>query len=376
MSNIKKIIGIVLALVMVLSMASVAFAADDDAYTIKLVSDKKEIAPGETAKVEVQLTTNFYTSAIFIPVFFDNANVTVTASTEYKNSEGKDPIVTEDAVDASRYYNGTEYTKDDHGFRALAYTAAYGTALEKYNNKVVMTLEVTANEKAEETTVVLECLEASLKTPTKGGTLYISKNSSGNSTLDSLGVPVYNYTITDATATINIKAAGEEVGDPELVLTETGEDYGTIIRDDLCTTDYDGCVFGIPTLDGEEIEDYVTAENGSIEVLPNEDSDEYTTGATIILKNNAGEPVATYVFIYFGDVNGDGAVDISDAGDVEAHDMWLERIDEDTAAYYAADVNGDGEVDISDAGDIEAHDMWLARLDEQNVLAENFNAAW
>ncbi len=38
-----------------------------------------------------------------------------------------------------------------------------------------------------------------------------------------------------------------------------------------------------------------------------------TTGATILLKDDSGKVVATYVFIYFGDVNGDGSVDVTDA---------------------------------------------------------------
>ena len=85
---------------------------------------------------------------------------------------------------------------------------------------------------------------------------------------------------------------------------------------------------------------------------------------------------AKYVFIYFGDVNGDGAVDGTDAVAVELHDAWIETIDEDTAAYYAADVNGDGAVDGTDAVAIEGHDAWLETLPDQNVIAGNVNTAW
>ncbi len=58
------------------------------------------------------------------------------------------------------------------------------------------------------------------------------------------------------------------------------------------------------------------------------------------------------------------------------HDAWIETIDEDTAAYYAADVNGDGAVDGTDAVAIEAHDAWLETLPDQNVIAGNVNTAW
>lgn len=370
MSNIKKIIGVVLALVMALSVATIAFAADSDAYSISVTADKTTLEAGESATVTVKLTTNFYASAISIPVFFDKTQVTVSAG---ETTVADASVVNENSLSIDKIYEGAKLSPDDYAVRALVLVADWGNAIKKYSNETVMAFTVTANDGASGT-VVLECVSASVKTTANpSGSLYVGKNSSGNATVDSLAETVNNCDITAATATINLAGA---VAEPELILTATGEEYGTTIRKDLCTTDYAGCVYGIDTIGGESIEDYVTTASGSIEVLPNEESGEFTTGATILLKNNAGDVVATYVFIYFGDVNGDGAVDISDAGDVEAHDQWVVTIDEDTAAYYSADVNGDGSIDISDAGDIEAHDQWLVTLEAQNVLAENFNASW
>ena len=164
-------------------------------------------------------------------------------------------------------------------------------------------------------------------------------------------------------------------GTPELILTEEGN--GAVIRTDLCTGsgEFAGCVFGIDTLNGENIEDFVTTVVGSIEVVENSEGN-MSTGATILLKDTTGEVVATYVFIYFGDVNGDGAVDITDAAMVEAHDQWVETIEEDTAAYYASDVNYDAVVDITDSAAIEAQDQWVEELEAQNAIAKGFNGAW
>lgn len=372
MSNIKKIIGVVLALVMVLSVATIAFAADGDAYSVAFTADKTTLDAGESATVTVKITSNFNVSAMSIPVFFDNSKVTVTAATTLPADKTK--IATEADPDVDKYFQGSGHTKDDYGIRALVYVAKQGDSIRSYSDEAVMTLTVTAKDGASGA-VVLECISTTVKTSANpSGTLYLAKNASGNATVDSLGEVIDNATVTGAKATITI--AGGAAADPELVLTATGSDYGTVIRTDLCTTDYAGCVFGIDTLNGESIEDYVTANNGSIEVLPNEESGAITTGATILLKNNAGETVATYVFIYFGDVNGDGAVDGTDAVAVESHDGWVEMFTEDTAYYYSADVNYDGAVDGTDAVAIEAHDGWVEMLEDQNVIAAAFNTVY
>lgn len=379
MSNFKKIIGVVLALVMALSVATVAFAAPADNYTVTLVADKTELQAGETATVDVKLTTNFKVSAITIPVFFDNTKVTVTGvatatdATEIANTT----VVFKESPtnsDVSRFYKGTSYTPADHGVIALSYIAQVGNAVRPYTNETVMKLTVTALEGVSGAAVV-ECLSETVKTNARpSGTLLVGKNPTADSNVvDAVPEIIDNGDVTGATTTINIAGLA---ADPELVLTATGSDYGTVIRTDLCTTDYAGCVFGIDTLNGESIEDYVTANNGSIEVLPNEESGAITTGATILLKNNAGETVATYVFIYFGDVNGDGAVDGTDAVAVESHDGWVEMFTEDTAYYYSADVNYDGAVDGTDAVAIEAHDGWVEMLEDQNVIAAAFNTVY
>lgn len=371
MSNIKKIIGVVLALVMALSVATVAFAVENDAaaYTVTISSDKTELAAGESATVTVYLTTNFYASAISIPVFFDNSQVTVSAgSTTIAGAA----IATETSADSAKLYAGSGYTQADHGVRALVYIAEYGSTIATYNNTAVMTFTVTANEAATGS-VTVECSTGSLKTASNTtGALYVAKDEANDDdTMDSLAYNVTNATITGATATINFAAVG---GDPELILTATGEDAGTVIDRVTTCNDYNGYVYGIDTLNnGEDILDFVTTIYGSVEVEANEQGN-YSTGALIYLKNAEGVVIETYVFVFFGDVDGDGIIDLSDSGAIEASDSFIEEIEYGTAAYIASDVEVDGMVDLSDAGKIEAQDSFIEDLPTQYELAQLYAA--
>ena len=143
----------------------------------------------------------------------------------------------------------------------------------------------------------------------------------------------------------------------------------------ISSGEFKGLLYGVDTINGESLEDYFTTEAGSIEIIENENG-VLSTGATVNLLDNDGNVVETYIFVYFGDVNGDESVDISDAVAVELHDAWEELIEEDTATYYAAEVNYDTSLDISDAVALELHDAWEEMLPEQAEIAAGINEAY
>ena len=163
-------------------------------------------------------------------------------------------------------------------------------------------------------------------------------------------------------------------GTPELILTETGTEAGTVIDRTTTCNDYAGYVYGVDTLgDGADILDYVTTNVGSVEVVEN-DNGVVSTGATIVLKDAAGEIIETYVFVYFGDVNGDGMVDLDDSGLIEAKESYLVDIEEGTAQYIASDLTCDTVVDLDDSGLIDAQEAYLSELPTQYELAQTYAA--
>lgn len=363
MTKAKKAISLIVSVVMLLGVLAVGVFANDNTGvaengTIALSFDKASYSAGDTVKVTVKLTTDYYAATVSVPVQYDRSAVKfvsgTTASTLFGAGDATKTVVNDAAAGGKTYV-----------YVGVLPQVAGGAVAQKANGVVLSTLTFTASKAISDTAAAFGVLNDQKTMTNLGGKLYVGsyKTSDVTSTV---------YTTGQKLTFPVMKAAA---ADPELILTEEGN--GAVIRKDLCTGsgDYAGCVFGIDTLNGENIEDFVTTKAGSIEVVANADGN-MSTGATILLKDAAGEVVATYVFIYFGDVNGDGSVDITDAAMVEAHDQWVETIDEDTAAYYASDVNYDAVIDITDSAAIEAQDQWVEELEAQNVIAAGFNEAW
>lgn len=363
MTKAKKAISLIVSVVMLLGVLAVGVFANDNTGvaengTIALSFDKASYSAGDTVKVTVKLTTDYYAATVSVPVQYDRSAVKfvsgTTASTLFGAGDATKTVVNDAAAGGKTYV-----------YVGVLPQVAGGAVAQKANGVVLSTLTFTASKAISDTAAAFGVLNDQKTMTNLGGKLYVGsyKTSDVTSTV---------YTTGQKLTFPVMKAAA---ADPELILTEEGN--GAVIRTNLCTGsgDYAGCVFGIDTLNGENIEDYVTTKAGSVEVVANEDGN-MSTGATILLKDDSGKVVATYVFIYFGDVNGDGSVDITDAAMVEAHDQWVETIDEDTAAYYASDVNYDAVIDITDSAAIEAQDQWVEELEAQNVIAAGFNEAW
>lgn len=79
----------------------------------------------------------------------------------------------------------------------------------------------------------------------------------------------------------------------------------------------------------------------------------FTTAASQAYGNNMLELEAGVFGVYGGDVNGDGAIDISDSGPVNTSITNL------ASGYLPDDVNADGTVDISDSGLVNTNIMNL-----------------
>lgn len=364
MTKAKKAISLIVSVVMLLGVLAVGVFANDNTGvaengTIALSFDKASYSAGDTVKVTVKLTTDYYAATVSVPVQYDSSAVKfvsgTTASTLFGAGDATKTVVNDAAAGGKTYV-----------YVGVLPQAGSGAVAQKANGVVLSTLTFTASKAISDTAAAFGVLNDQKTMTNLGGNLYVGSYKTSD-------VASTAYTTGQKLTFPVMKAAA--AADPELILTEEGN--GAVIRKDLCTGsgDYAGCVFGIDTINGENIEDYVTTKAGSIEVVAN-DNGEFSTGATILLKDTSGAVVATYVFIYFGDVNGDASVDSADAETIDFHNQFIELLDEDTAAYYAAELNGDSSIDSADAEMIDFHNQFIELLPAQSELAQTFSSAW
>lgn len=358
----KKILSLALALVMALGVLTMGvFAAKTTpTATFTVSASASEVATGDevTITVKANATETFYAGPMSLPIGYD------ASLFEY---------VADSAAVANIYGAGTTKSavKAEAGKLTVALTPSTSGAVTAPDlngaNLTVLTFKLKAIGTTGSSTVAI--VNDQKTAANIGGKFYCGSFDSADPKTAEL--TEIGQTLNRVDTTISYKS----VGTPELVLTQA--DNGAVIRNDLCTTsgEFAGCVFGVDTINGENIEDFVTTAVGSVEVVANNKGN-ITTGAKILLKDTSGAVVATYVFIYFGDVNGDDSIDISDASKVKSHDLWIEMLEEDTAAFYAADLNCDTSVDISDYSILKAHDLWVQQIKEQRDIAAAFDLAW
>ena len=109
--------------------------------------------------------------------------------------------------------------------------------------------------------------------------------------------------------------------------------------------------------------DYIGAQNGTIKINPT--SLGYGTGTTIALYDEDGVLIKTYTLVIFGDVNGDGWYDATDATIVNCivgGMLTKEQLGE--AIWFAADCNHDGSITEADSAILEQAGIYLQQIDQ------------
>ena len=161
-----------------------------------------------------------------------------------------------------------------------------------------------------------------------------------------------------------------------LALNENAPFEAIVDFDNNIEGEFTGTVYGFDTLgwnDAFEVDgaiaDFLTTAYGDdyLEVIEADGGE--TTGTIINVLDENGDAVESYVYIYFGDVNGDGLVDNGDSVYMDTYGLMFEGID-DLIQMMAADISGDGMVDNADSVYSNTYGLMFEGMPTQYEIAE------
>lgn len=331
MKKKNKIIAIIVALVLIVSVFVVGTVANTKNTSIAISIDKTELTAGQSATVTVTASADYPVATASIPVFYDKTMVTVSNATAKLAGYAVAEVTTDlTAVDSAKIYANTNMNSEKFGFVLVTYIGGANDTVSAIDNKTLLTFTITAKSDVSGDALV-KCVTDSAKTDDNvEGMLYFGATTSGT-TITSIPENVENIDVKNASKSATITTGGADL--------VAKADMPTVIDN------INKYIYGITA--GDSVEDYIQVNNGSFELVANSSGYTNGTGATVNVKNTSGTVVDTYTVIIFGDVNGDGNVTGTDASIVE--NASLGGIIEGDAYNAAADSNGDYSVSGTDA---------------------------
>lgn len=377
----NRIISLVLAIVFCLTATVLVVTANTKEASIQIVSDKTELKAGESATISVNVTTNFSVATMSIPVFYDKTMVTVSdATANLTDYSVKSTTTDTQSVNSDKVYADTNVDSSKYGFVLVTYIASAGTDVAETVDSAVLTFNITALADVEGDAIINCVAESAKTTDNVDGMLYFGSPASGN-TINSVPENVENIDFASANETVVITKGSSE---PNTLIVEESFEYADCVVIDTNNTnngEYTGIVYGIDTLDQNpsnsalvELVSALTTNNGDeyLEIVGNESNGIESTDAIINVYDTDGNVVEKYVFVYFGDPDGDGYITSNDAYMAEYYEAMWEGIDT-YAQYVACDVDADGSPSGNDAYVMELYEATWEGVDYQYNLSQVAN---
>lgn len=323
----------------------------NEAMSIGLTASADSVEPGDVVTFTVRLSNNYNAITMFWPIlystdFFELVDGSVTSPIDNVTAAAGTTTTTTDSVFIPSAYAST------HSVIGIQWVAG-GTAdggVAVFNSGVAA-----------------DCFTVQLKvkdTATGTGTVLIPEDYDGyyysgvSDPSDPLtyynSATPFNFTFADA---VSFRIGGAYV-EPELVAAE-GYSVQFISFDGdekqyLCGFD------AAEILDnGADFKEQFVVNNGTYTVS----QDMFATGTVVTVYDANGEVFAEYEIIFFGDANGDGAVDGADIGIMA--DSYNYVIEPTGIMYYASDVYADDKYSVI----VDGADIGLA-ADLYNYIVE------
>lgn len=331
MKNKNKLIAIVMAIVLIVSIFIVGTVANAKNTSVVVSVDKTELSAGESATVTVSVSADYPVATASIPVFYDKTLVDVSNVTATLSGYDVKNVTTDaTATDSAKIYANTGLDSTKYGFVLATYIGGAGDTVTTLENATVFTFKIIAKENVSGNAVVKCANETAKVEENIEGMLYFGTTTSGT-TINSIPENVEGVVLTNATANVVIKSSGTTI--------MPKDDKETVIDNE------NKYIYGITP--GDNVEDYIQVNNGSFEIVANASGYKNGTGATVTVKNSSGTVVDTYTIIIFGDVDGNGKVNDADKAKMNLSILANSTAIMEEPQIFAGDI--DGNVIINDA---------------------------
>ena len=359
----KKVIAVAAVLLLVLSTMSIGVSAEGETgkIGIRITADKTtNLYPGDIVTFTINISTDFrafamrwpvmYTLKAFEPVLANDGN----GDTEYGNVIGFGSL-----VGAESYLESAECTVNDP-FGGTYSKANYGCLLIQWTGGTTGSGVANYYEPSGADCLTFQLRVKSGYTSNKGvatvaipttaqakNMFYLQgiENPSDADTIFKMNTADCTVTSTPETVTIIKENAGifPRTGTDTVIDTEGSVNY---IYGLNCN------VRDLEEIDESSILKYVTITGNATFTLEANDVGVMSTGAKLHLYDASGTFLGDYVFVVFGDCNGDGMYDGTDASIVIDGFLYTEEWSwgdlKDNATFFSCDVNGDGAVGPDD----------------------------
>lgn len=212
MTKAKKAISLIVSVVMLLGVLAVGVFANDNTGvaengTIALSFDKASYSAGDTVRVTVKLTTDYYAATVSVPVQYDSSAVKfvsgTTASTLFGAGDATKTVVNDAAAGGKTYV-----------YVGVLPQAAGGAFAQKANGVVLSTLTFTASKAISDTAAAFGVLNDQKSMTNLGGKLYVGsyKTSDVTSTVYTTGQKL-TFPVMKAAAVAKYKTQVKFTGD-------------------------------------------------------------------------------------------------------------------------------------------------------------------
>ncbi len=352
MKTSKRILAVVFAVILAFSVFAVSAFAVDGSMNYKVVADSTNYAPGDTVTVNIYLQNDYNATCLRFPVFY-SADVFEIPATGVKLTAYDDCLTYKGSLEAN--------TSNDESLYPLDYydPSAYGCVLVQWTASVTST-KIGSFNSAES----VKCFSFQLKVKSTAG------GATGSIFIPEESNLFYNQAVidsTDATTICRINASFSfegfdveiDAGGADGITTAAGSQV-IIDHANKVIKNWAGLTMSKATIQANVLPlGNATLQFTSAALLM--DSGTWGTGSKV--RVIADGTLTDYFIIIYGDVNGDGNIDVTDLSAVARHNSLTTVITVDIAKD-AADINRSGDADVSDLSALGRHIGLLTSIDQ------------